>query len=447
MNYSGPSDSDTTSRGVRGGNAARNGTRVRGYRPRNTGGKNSYRGLLIVLGIAVVVVAAGLFLGMPLIRGFAVSLANGNPSAINFPFVGGFIRDDLGAALTQPAGTDGTDIAFEVADGQSVKQIGTNLADAKLVAKPLVFEYLVVTEGAGDKLQVGTFNLNQTMTPQQIVDRLQKTPDPKNPLVLVALRGRLRLEQIAAKLQTVGLRMDVNEWYQEALHPPADLIAAYPALSKLPEGRSLEGFLGLDQNYQVPRDATPDEFMRMLLDQWQKDIGQSVIDEADAKNKDFYDVLKLASIVERETENDSEKAEIAGVYANRLKGLLGNKLLNADPTLSYANDTMKLQDLKFTDWPQYLFWGTVDVPNLNLFQVSDDLSGYQTYVNQGLPPGPIDSPGKASIEAAINPDTSAGNVFFYACPGSQKDPTKQKHKFATTLAQQNKNIAKCQSSN
>ena len=90
---------------------------------------------------------------------------------------------------------------------------------------------------------------------------------------------------MAAKLQTLDLTMNVKDWYQEALNPPDQLRSDYPWLSELPKGHSLEGFLGLGAVYQVPRDATADQFMRMLLDQWQKDVGQSVIDEATAAKK------------------------------------------------------------------------------------------------------------------------------------------------------------------
>jgi UPF0755 protein len=444
MTYGGTSGTDS-GRGVRQGN-------VRGYRPRGSGPSSRNRGLIVFLVICLVVVGAGLFLGMPIARSVAVGLADGNPSAINYPFVGGLIRDDLGSALTEPAGTDSTVVPFKVADGESVKEIGVALADANLIAKPMVFEYLVVSQDAADKLQTGTFGLNQTMTPPQIVDKLQQAPDPSASLVGVALRQGWRIEQIAAYLQTLdNLKMDVQQWYNEVQHPPADLIAAYPFLSNLPKDASLEGFLGTGVVYQVPIEATPDEFTRMLLDQWQKVMiddpqsagEQSVVDEAAAKKKDFYEVLTLASIVERETGDDSERAKIAGVYANRLKGLLGNKLLNADPTLIYANDTMKLRNTDFSDWNNYYFWSLLGISDLSNFQVSSDLQGYQTYVNQGLPPGPIDSPSKASIEAAISPDTSHGDVYFYACPTSKKHPLL----FASTLAQQNANIAKCPSSN
>ena len=175
---------------------------MRGYRPRNSSPSSTrYRGLMVLLVVALVVVVGGLFIGVPALRSFAVGMAEGNTSAINYPFVGGLVRDELGAS-PDDAGRDRRDRRFRSRSraARSVKQIGADLATNKLIARPLVFQYLVASQGAADKIQIGLFNLNQTMTPQQIVDRLQKTPDPKNPLVAVALRGGLRLEQIAAEL-------------------------------------------------------------------------------------------------------------------------------------------------------------------------------------------------------------------------------------------------------
>jgi UPF0755 protein len=440
MTLSNSSSSDSN-RGVRSG-AQRAELRMRGYRPRNGGGGSSrYRGLIVILVVAMLVVVGGLFLGVPALRSFAAGMAEGNTSAINYPFVGGLVRDELGASLTTPAGSDTTVVPITVSSGETVKQIGVDLTNNNLIARPLVFQYLVQSEGIGAKIQTGLFNLNQTMTPQAIVDRMQKTPDPTNPLVAVSLRGGLRLEQIAAYLQTLDLAMNVNDWYQEALNPPDQLRTDYPWLAALPAGRSLEGFLGLGVVYQVPLNATPDQFMHMLLDQWAKQAGPAVVSQATSK-KNFYNILTLASIVERETGVDAEKAKIAGVYANRLNGnLSGIKLLDSDPTVIYANDTMKLKDMKFSDWVNYAFWTLSGITSMKDLQVSSDLQGYQTYVNTGLPPGPIDSPGLASIQAATNPDTSGDYLFFYACPGSKT------HKFALTLQQQQKNILKCGSGN
>jgi UPF0755 protein len=435
MTTSNRNESPRDGRGVRQGSVTR-GAPISGYRARR--GATSAKGIVFMLVLAVVVVGAGVFIGLPAFRSFALGLANGNPAtALTYPFVADIVRDDLGDGLTRPMGTSDAVVAFVIEPGDTVKQVAVALTDAKLIKEPLVFQYLVVKGDVANKLQTGTFNLRQTMTPQQIVDRLQKAPEPPPPQVAVSLRAGLRIEQIAAKLETLDLTMKVQDWYDLVQSPPAALIADYPFLAELPKGRSLEGFFGLGVVFNVQRDVTPEEFTRTLLDQWQKDVGQSVIDAAKAKKKNFYDMLVLASIVERESSVDAERAKIAGVYINRLNGLGVTRLLNADPTVVYAADTMKLRAMDISEWPQYLFWGLLGVTDLATVKVDNDLSGYQTYVKEGLPPGPIASPSKASIEAAITPDTSGGYLYFYACPNDQK------HKFAKTLAEHSKNIKSC----
>jgi len=103
---------------------------------------------------------------------------------------------------------------------------------------------------------------------------------------------------------------------------------------------------------------------------------------------------------------------VAGVYQNRVDGLGGVHTLNSDPVLIYANDTMNLRDLHITQWPQYLFWSLEGLGSAQDFEVSPDLEGYQVWHSRGLPPGPIASPGGASLQAALNPDTQDGYLYF-----------------------------------
>ncbi len=291
----------------------------------------------------LVVVVGGLFVGMPALRSFAAGMAEGNTSAINYPFIGGLVKDELGASLSTPAGTDTTVVPITVASGETVKQIAADLANNKLIARPLVFQYLVASEGAGDKIQTGLFNLNQTMTPQAIVDRMQKTPDPKNPLVAVALRGGLAARAgrcVSPDARLVDERERLVPGGAQSARPVADRLSLAVGAARRQEPGGLPRARGVLRSGPT---SPPDALMRLLLDQWQKDVGQSVIDQATAKHEKFYDVLKLASIVEKETPVDSERVKVAGVYTNRLNGILGNSLLNSEPTVIYANDTMQLR--------------------------------------------------------------------------------------------------------
>jgi len=391
--------------------------------------------LLIIVGGAVVVLG-------PVYKDFAFNLARTNPQALRLPLVPDVIRERLGAALRTPADAGDDDpVSFVVPTGASIETTGQALTEAGLISEPLVFTYHVVTKGIDDELQVGSFDLARSMTPGDIASRLAQPPDPAKQKIVLAFRVSLRLEQMAAYLQAQkakdpGLEMDVAEFLELVRNPTQELRDEYPALKEIPAGRSLEGFLGQGV-FEVDTDITPEALVRLLLDDWQNDIGLEVIEQAKQQGKEFYEVVTVASLVERETGEDSERDKIAGVYLNRLDPALnGTRIMNADPTVIYAADTMWLRERSLDQWTKYLFWDTVDRA-LARVKVPDDLASFQTYTNPGLPDWPIATPTKASIEAVLKPDTKAGNLYFYACPGSST------HKFAKTLEQQQRNIGNC----
>lgn len=406
------------------------------YRPRRSA--STWRGLLVLGILAAVVVGGAIMFAGPALQGFARGMARDNPQTMRWPFVGDVVRADLGAALQRPAGTDETPVEMTIAEGATVSQIARELASQGLVSDALVFQYLVVTEDLESELQTGTFSLNETMTPQQIVDRLQLPPDPPPARVSLAVREGLRIEQYVAQLQDQQpAEIDPAEFHELAIDPPAALRADYPWMRVIPQGRSLEGFLGAGV-FEMDAETDAEALLRMLLDDWEASIGDVHLAQAEEDGRDFYEVMTLASIVEKETGLDAERALIAGVYQNRLDGKLnGNELLNADPTVVYARDTIELRKMPITQWPSYAFWGLIGVASLNEFDVPEDLQGYQTYQVQGLPPGPIASPTPRSVEAVLRPDTESGYVFFVGCGEGA-------HRFAKTPKEHTQNVAECQ---
>lgn len=416
------------------------GARIRGLEraPR----RGPWRGLVFLALLMVVILVGGVVVAGPRLRDAAYDLAGTNPQIMRMPMVPDIVRERLGDRLSQPAGDRAIPVRFTVEAGQGVSDIARNLQRQGLLLEPLAFSYLAVTQGADGQLHTGTFSLDPTMTPQQIVDRLQSPPDPDTRKVLVGIRSGLRIEQITALLQTrqPQLAFNAEEFYQLAMHPPGWVREEFPWLKALPEGSSLEGVLGANSDLAIDSDLSAEGFLRILLADWEKDIGPAVIKEVQDDDRDFYEVLTLASIVEKETSVDRERRQVAGVYANRLDyGGETAGLLQADPTLSYAVDTDKLarlrRDGKFDEWQKYRFWGAVSKQASR--KVSPAMRSYQTYQNPGLPAGPINSPTLASILAAANPDTKDGYYYFNACKDAKT------HTFAKTYKQHQRNVAKC----
>jgi peptidoglycan lytic transglycosylase G len=412
----------TVSRGQLGTVGGLNGTPVNGTVRRGPG-------ILFVLLLAILVLGAIVVLARPAVGTVARSLAETNPAAMRLPFVADLVRDQLGDRLTTPASSQATPVRFKVPEGATAGKVGDDLVAQGLVTDRLALDYLVVTRGLDNDIQAGTYVLRKNMTPVQVVERLAQAPEQT---VSIALREGLRIEQITAYLETLGLDMNVADFYNLVTKPPASLRKDYSFLSTLPAGRSLEGYLG-SGTFEVYNDVTADKLVRTLLDQWKHQVGDAPIAAAAKQGRNFYSVLALASIVEREATLVQEKPLIAGVYQKRLdRGML----LQSDPTVFYGYDTTQLQQLQLADWPTYAFWKPPGKP-LKQIDLTGDLSAYQTYRHAGMIPGPICTPTIDSIRAALDPDASKGYLYFVAIPNGGGA-----HAFARTYDEHLANLKK-----
>ena len=393
--------------------------------------------LAFTLVLAAVVLGVGLTVLRPVVNSAVLGWAADNPSALNLPFVADIVREDLGAALTDPASDDAEQVPFTVEDGDTASTIGARLEEDGLLRDQRAFVFIAHERDLSTSLRAGDYLLRRNQTPDEMVSALL-TP-PAIPVVAIDLRPGLRLEQITAKLQTVeGLEMDVQQFYELAKHPPAELLADYPwlekALADAPEGASLEGFLWPGA-YRVLPDTTAEEFVRKLLDGFALNVGDRMTVPKE-RGLTFYQVLTLASIVQKEAALDDERPIIAGVYQNRVDGLIETRLLNADPTVIYGVDTVALDALPFEDWQRYSFWEIPDEPLADI-QFPDGLVGFNTYTQPGLPPGPIATPTLASIDAALAPDTKDKYLYFVAIPDGGGA-----HAFAKSYRAHQKNLEK-----
>ncbi len=294
--------------------------------------------LVLFIGVlAIIVLAVSLTVLRPVVAGAVVDWATDNPSALHLPFVEDLVREDLGAAMTDPVSSDAAQVEFSVLEGDSAASIAARLQEQDLLRDARAFVFIATDEELADKLEAGTYILRKNMTPDQLVTALLVSKDVA---VSVGLREGLRLEQITAKLQTLPLTMDVKDFYDEVKKPPKELLADYPWLD-LPKGASLEGYLA-PATYRVAPDVTADELIRRMLDRFHETVGDERLKVPKDRGLTFYQVLTLASIVEREAVLDDERPLIAGVYQNRLDN--APFILNADPTVLYANDTIQLDE-------------------------------------------------------------------------------------------------------
>jgi UPF0755 protein len=183
----------------------------------------------------------------------------------------------------------------------------------------------------------------------------------------------------------------------------------------LPKGRSAEGFLFPDTYEFVKKGLDADTIIRRMLEQF--DTEATALDltaGAKALGLTPYQVVIVASMIEREAQVDEDRATIAGVIYNRLDA---GQTLGIDATLLYDDPT---PDGKLS---------TADLAAA---------SPYNTRVNAGLPPTPIASPGRASLEAALHPEQT--DYFYYVlCPPDGPGV----HRFAVTYDEHLANVREC----
>lgn len=349
---------------------------------------------------------------------------------------------DNEAALSVPAGSDPSTIAFEVASGTPAVQIGANLKDAGLINDARLFEAYVRVNELATRLEAGTFSLSPSMTLIEIVDALQHSRRAGR---LITIREGWRLEQTADWLAATDQFSDTVDGvspqadaYRSTAH--AGVVASSPAitsttveaisdgvsredfpfLSTIPAGMSLEGYLFPD-TYELPVEnpSGVDLVERQLAN-----FGRQVIplyNAAVAEGRTaltLHEVVTVASIVEREAVIPAERPAIARVYLNRIAN---DMRLEADPTVQYAMGYQPVAN----QW-----WKTP----VTLDEYAGVLSPYNTYLNTGLPPGPIASPGLSSINAVLDPDAH-DYLYFVAVP----DGTGA-HVFAETFAEHQINV-------
>jgi UPF0755 protein len=289
--------------------------------------------------------------------------------------------------LTEPLDPGGGRQFFTVEDGQPVLIIANNLQHLGLIrdATALV-DYLIYT-GLDTSIQIGTYELSPAMSIVDIARELQDSTPAD--VTFVVLPG-WRAEEIAASLPTSGLSATPEQFLEIARDPHY--------LDSIPEAVSTEGFLYPD-TYILPRATNADGLVEALTRNFSLHLTTDLTEGFSRQGLSVNQAVTLASIVERESIQDEEAPQIASVYLNRLNI---DMKLDADPTVQYA--------LGFN--PIQATWWT------NPLSATDVASPYNTYINAGLPPGPISNPGLNSLQAVAFPAETPYYYFRALCDGS-----------------------------
>jgi len=305
---------------------------------------------------------------------------------------------------------------FVINPGEPARYIASRLEAEGFIRDADLFNLYLRVTGLERRIEAGNFMLAETMTMPEVAESLQNALFEE---AIVTIPEGFRVEEIAERLSEANI-METDQFLQ-AVRSPRTLanFDEYDFLQSLPADGSLEGYLFPD-TYRLPVFASsPELVIGSFLDNFESKVGSDGL-SGGSSGLNSHDLLTLASIVEREAVQADERPLIASVYLNRLNAAcpdVGGRYLQADPTVQYARGTVG-------DW----WWEPQSVE-----EYASVVSPYNTYLNEGLPPGPIANPGLSAIESTRNPEQTSYCFFL----GTGEDG---RHVFAATLAEHEQNL-------
>jgi UPF0755 protein len=379
---------------------------VSGRKEGSLGGEDLVRGA-IRWGVTVVVLLAAA--GVIVLGGRALLQGGGGgeldagavqTSSLDRTLIGIYLNMRK-ADLDTPASSDATASVFTINPGETAATIAPRLQREGLIADSQLFLYLVRYRGVDAQLEAGEYELRPNMTMNEIIETLQHGRLRE---VSVTIPEGKRAEEVAAVLEERGL-VDAEAFVALVREGST----GYDFLADRPSGApaSLEGFL-FPETYRIPIDYDAAQILDLMLVTFGERFSPEMRQAVAERGMSIYEVVTLASIVEREAVIAEERPIIASVYLNRLEQ---GMYLQSDPTVQYALGYQQ-------DTAQ---WWKVPM------SLDEDVlvdSPYNTYMYPGLPPGPICSPGLASIQAVLEPADTTYLFFFSKFDGS--------HAFAET---------------
>ena len=310
-------------------------------------------------------------------------------------FAGGALW--LRSTVNKPVEHESADQIISIEPGTGTQAIIARLGEAGIVRNPTALKIYLKLTGRATALKAGDYKFASPISPLQAIDKI--------------VRGEVYLErvtipegynrfEIAETLATKTGKATAEEFLR--------IINDQTPIEKIaPEARNLEGYLFPDTYNYSPK-TTPEELIRAMVNRFDEVFTPEWATRASQLGLTVNQVVTLASIIEKEAKVPDERPHMASVFFNRLK--IGMPL-GSDPTFIYA--AMLANDYD---------------GNPNQPRHRTRLSPYNTYLVPGLPPGPIASPGRASLEAVLYPDNT--DDLYFVVSG-----TNGRHKFSRTAAE------------
>ncbi len=317
--------------------------------------------------------------------------------------LGGLVAWQAWDFMNTPAQSPGVETIVVIEPGESFEEIAGRLYAENLTQSALKLRILAKVTKLGAKVRAGEFALNTGWKPMELLTELTTSSGLQHKL---AVPEGLTLKQIADLVEASGFGS--AESFKKAASD-SELLKKY----NIPAD-SAEGFLFPETYFFTRRKGDDARYVvEAMLKEFNKRLAKAFPDNTPSGGE-LFDVITLASIVEKETGLASERPTIAGVFVNRLNR---NMLLQTDPTIIYG-------------------LGDAFDGNLKRSHLEDPKNPYNTYVHPGLPPGPICSPGFGSLKAVASPEKH--RLYYFVAMGDGS------HKFSKSLREHNNAVIKYQ---
>ena len=339
---------------------------------------------------------------------------------------GGFLWKKMEKYPDRKMQGDGRDVQVIIPKGASFPEIARILDSKGVIDQPSWFRVYGMREGVTNKVRSGTYTLRDNMSPKEVLKILLEGVKEKTETITIP--EGLNMLEVFERFEAAGI---ANKQGLEALARDTRFLRNNGI-----SGTTVEGYL-FPETYRFTVPTSPKKVLKILIGQFQK-VWSRIRRENDralqrVKKKlswSDYDILIMASIVEKEAVLKSEQSRIAQVFMNRLLSpTFKPHRLDTDPTIRYGCLVPKVKSPACQKWDSK--------GRLRRAQLTDSENPYNTYRHEGLPPGPICSPGEAALRATVHPDGS--KYFFFVA--TEKNGA---HAFSRTRAEHERKVDRFQ---